>query len=599
MMKYQAYYLIMFKYFCSMGSRSTLERQNSRKNSGIFKNLKHHLNTFLYNKINWLFDKYGTGLEFSPGFKRLFFKKEIGELYGKKNGNFWKIVLLYFILFISVGFGIQSKRFFYKQLDNPFVRFLTVPIDGEARLVPELVDSLKSKFLKPDLRAKFHLDTIRSVSIQNPAAFLSDYIQLDFDGIADDYNSQLVQKAICSKENNYVGKPFTSIEDRSVIVTLDLLKDLYLVPDTLTIAELNPENLPGFLMFKPSFLGCPVPLVLQGVANQLPYGFSFLLPTKFNDHLYSDPSSVYRDSDYLQISFYIDTLIDAELLKKTIEPVAAQNGISIDEVNFSVVTNQGVHPTMLVAFENVPEKKYLSVLLKDAVKKQFNLDDRSIFDAFYRKYEFPGSEYAAASFFKANKTSLMVIFKNLKKVKSFNDMLKTYSSEVITNSINKGSTKQRKGIEMEMTNVNMRFILNIIEIIVTSFLIIIGTLAVIALVSFIRVLFEKYFQKIEKNIGTFMAFGINIKVVYSIMLTIFIIITVGVSILLAIAGGYAAEFSMIWIFNYSISERISLFSLLNFWSVVALLVIVSANFYAFWKASKIFSKWPGDILNGR
>ena len=71
---------------------------------------------------NFLYEKYGRAKDFSNAFKKLFFENEIGELYGFQNGNFYKIILLYVILFISVGFGIQSKKFFNKQLDNPFVK---------------------------------------------------------------------------------------------------------------------------------------------------------------------------------------------------------------------------------------------------------------------------------------------------------------------------------------------------------------------------------------------------------------------------------------------------------------------------------------------
>jgi hypothetical protein len=571
---------------------------NGKKYS-LFENLKHP--ELLYNLINWIFNKKGRAKEFTVEFKKLFYDKEIGELYGYKNGNFWKIVMLYLTLFISVGFGIQSKNYFNKQLDNPFVRFLSVPIVGEAKTVQGFLDTIQQNYQDPAIRRKFHLDTIRSISIKNSPDFVSDYIQLTFDGMADDHNSSMISEAICGEDNNYIGTPYSSIEDRTVIVTLDMLKDLYLVPDSVLITEIDIKDLPGYVLLKPPRKDFAVPLLIQGVAEQLPYGHNFLLTTKFNDFLFGNDNLIYCDSTENQISFYVDTVLEQEHLKSVLLPIAEKHGIQTDGYNFEISVVSGIHPMTLVCFNNVNEKNISYREIKKAVIEEYKLKPEKIIDAYFKEYDYIGADYAVTESFNASdtKNSLLIIFNDLKKVKDFNDELKTFSSQVITRNINIGSTKQRKGIEMDMENVNMRFILNIIEIIVTSFLFIIGILAVTSLISFIRVLFEKYFQKIEKNIGTFMAFGINIKVVYSIMLTIFVIITLSVSIILALLGGYIAEFFMIKIIGNSAQEGLRLFSLFNWWTIIALLAVIGANVIAFKQASKIFSKWPGDIINDR
>jgi hypothetical protein len=561
--------------------------------SGVLNKIKH--SERLYKIANWIFQKLGIAGNFSLEFKQLFFKKEIDELYGDKNGNFWKIVLLYLTLFVSVGFGIQSKNFFNKQLDNPFVRFISIPIREEAATCTELIDSLNMRYTQPAYSSKFNLDTIRSLSVGNPLRFSSENVEITFEGMADDFNSDLVVEAVCNKDNGYIGKQFSTIEDRSVIVTLNFLKDLYLVDDDKTIEELTPEDIPGYIMFQPSGYGQSIPLLVQGVAEQLPYGYNFLLPNKFNSYLFYDSHLLFYDESDTQISFYIDTLIETSQLKSAIQTLADQNSIDAGDANLIIEKTASIHGATIVSFPYISANEPFKTVVKEELKSKFGLNDSQIIDAFLKQYDINGPNYP----YKAPKTAVLVVFDDLKKVRSFSEDIKAYSSEIITNSLMVGSTKKLKGIELEMTSVKLRFILNIIEVIVTAFLIIIGILAVTSLMSFVRVLFEKYFQRIEKNIGTFMAFGINIKIVYSIMLSVFVFTTVIISFILAIIVGWLAELLMVALIGNSVGENLNLFSVFNLWSLGALAAIIFANVYAFKNASRIFSKWPGDIINSR
>jgi hypothetical protein len=108
-----------------------------------------------------------------------------------------------------------------------------------------------------------------------------------------------------------------------------------------------------------------------------------------------------------------------------------------------------------------------------------------------------------------------------------------------------------------------------------------------------------YFQRIEKNIGTFMAFGINIKVVYVVMLNVFTFLSLIVSILLAFIIGEMLERAIIFILGNALGDDVQLFSLFNWVTPVVLVLVGIANWWAFKRASRIFSEWPGDIINDR
>ena len=440
-------------------------------------------NKQLYNLIDWIFRK--KSKDYSPDFKKLFFKNEIWALYGDRWSNFWKIIMLYIALFISVGFGVKSYQFFKQQLDNPFVRFISVPIQGDAVACPDLISSLQGKFMADSIKSDYNLESIRAFSTENPLQFSSDKVQTTFNGMADDYNSALILEAVCSKGNNYIGKPFGNVEERSAIVTLNLLKDLLLVDQNVTIEDLSEADIPGYIMFQPSGFGQEFPLLVQGVTEQLPYESDFLLPSKFNDYLFYDNSLLYHSSDdNSQVSYYIDAPISVGDLQKVIYPIVANYGINPSDGNLIIESTSSIHSNVLVSISNITDTTIANVL-RQSITSQFKLSPDQIVDAYYKPYNMTGSGWV----YKASQSSMLVVFENLKKVRIFNDSLKTISSEIITNTLMAGSAKKVKGIEVEMEKINLRNILRLIEFIVIGFIIIIAFLAGTSLMSFVKVIF--------------------------------------------------------------------------------------------------------------
>jgi len=550
----------------------------------------------LFQISDWVYEIFSSTKEFSVAFKNLFYQKEIGELFGSRNGNFYKIVLLYLILFLSVGFGIQSKSFFNKQLDNPFVRYIPIPITGDASLDTEtIIDSLVSHYKGAEIKRKVKLDTIQSFSANNALRFTSDYVENEFVGIGIDFDSDLLTNAVFNKDNEVIGEPFSNVEQRSIVVTLNMLKDLYLVESDKTLEELTAEDLPGYIMFQPGGYSFEVPVIIKAVAEQLPWENDFVLPSKFNDHLFFNAGFLYFDKFSDQVSFYISQISDIEKLNGTLVDFATSNGIPTDSSSLRLVKTEGIDNSVLVSFSENSGASFYETEIKEKLKSAFGVADTNFVDAYYKFYDQPGKDYSC----RAQQSGIFVVFDNLRKVQDFNTDLKKYSSEVITDLIAPGSTRKLKGLELEMSSINLRLILNIIEIIVMAFLIIIGVLALTSLISIIRVLFEMYFQRIEKNIGTFMAFGINIKVVYVVMLNVFTFLSLIVGIVLAFAIGEILEKGIIFILGNALGEEVKLFSLLNWITPFVLISVGLANWWAFKRASRIFAEWPGDIINDR
>jgi hypothetical protein len=551
---------------------------------------------FIFIFSNWLTGKWYKN-EISEPFKKLFYKKEIGELFGPKNSNFHKVTLLYVTLFIAVGFGIQSKKYFNEQLGNPFVTFIQIPMSEQVNMLggdisQQVIDSVSNRYLEESFREKYKIDTVQTYSSQRRLKLSSNYVETEFTGMAINYNSDLLNEAVF--KSKIIGEPYTDVDQRSIVVTLNLLKDLYLVDQKVNFEDLDPGSIPGYVMYQPYGLFFEVPLLIQAVAEQLPWGNDFIVPLKLSEHIGTDPNLVFNEDTNDQLSFYIKKEVEVDSLTNMTISFLQDYGVKANSKNCIVEETHSLHNMVLVSITKLPRDKSFADTLKAKVKNNFSVKDDQIINAYFKSYRRSGPDWPGTQ---GQQSGIFVVFSGLKKVNLFNEDLKTYTSELIT--LLAGSPKNYKGLEIEMSSINLRNILNVINVIVVGFIFIVCLLAIISLISFVRILFEMYFQRIEKNIGTFMAFGINIKVVYVIILNVFVMMSLTVGFVTALGFGKLIELIIISVMGDTGSGEVKLFHLFNYSTLIAILLVFIANIWAFTHAAAIFKEWPGDILYKR
>jgi hypothetical protein len=552
---------------------------------------------FIFDFSNWLTGKLYKN-EISEPFKKLFYKKEIGELFGPKNSNFYKVTLLYITLFIAVGFGIQSKKYFNEQLGNPFVTFIQIPMSEEVNMsggdkTQQVIDSVSNRYLEESFRKKYKIDTVQTYSSQVRLKLSSNHVKTEFTGMAINYNSDLLNEAVF--KSKIIGEPYTDVDQRSIVVTLNLLKDLYLVDQEVSFEDLNPDSIPGYIMYQPYSLYFEVPILIQAVAKQLPWGNDFILPLKLSDHIGTNPNLVFNKNTNDPLSFYIKKEVEVDSLTNMTINFLQEYGVSANSKNCVVEETHSLHKMILVSITKLPRDNSFADTLKAKIKNNFSVKDDQIINAHFKSYRRSGPGWTGTQ---GQQSGIFVVFSGLKKVNLFNEDLKVYTSELITRLLG-DPNKLSKGLEIEMSSINLRNILNVINIIVMGFIFIVGLLAIISLISFVRILFEMYFQRIEKNIGTFMAFGINIKVVYVIILNVFVMMSLTVGFITALGFGELIELVIVSVMGDTGSGEVKLFHLFNYPTLIAILLVIIANIWAFTYAAAIFKEWPGDILYKR
>jgi ABC-type antimicrobial peptide transport system permease subunit len=195
---------------------------------------------------------------------------------------------------------------------------------------------------------------------------------------------------------------------------------------------------------------------------------------------------------------------------------------------------------------------------------------------------------------------LSVYFNDLSKVKEFSEFIYKRAdakNNAETIQFDDGKVKEKENY----------YFLSMVTKIIATLLIIFSTLAVCL---FIFNLLNTHLSKVKMNIGTFKAIGLTDKEsrsVYFKIIMFFILISIFISICLAILFGYVINYFLIS--NTVKSSEIDYFKLFNFsefnslvnyiTTITLFIIIISTGFISVKTIRKILSRSPGDLIYNR
>ena len=131
-------------------------------------------------------------------------------------------------------------------------------------------------------------------------------------------------------------------------------------------------------------------------------------------------------------------------------------------------------------------------------------------------------------------------------------------------------------------------------------LILIG-FSVVMINIFLSNILSTHLNKIKKNIGTFKAFGIDIKRIYIGMMYIFVLMPLFLALILAAVFGYIGSvYFIINLLSPFAVEKNLYFDLFNNYTLISVMVMALVNYYAFSIIiNRIFKQTPGDLIYDR
>lgn len=551
--------------------------------------------SFLFIGFDWFMSKIGLYKKYrdKTGFKKLFYKSECQVLLGKSSSYFWWVFILFFITILAIGFAKDSLRFLDKQMADPFVRYVTADIMGDLSELDqnfyyqeykESPDSA-SEYLYSSIYefAKFRNHFERSSAIPGRTVLPNDdLLKTILDPVnnkATGHGFNIPNEFSIKPENNY-----------SLIVTYHLLQEV-LGHDT--------AKSPPFIRLYAENMPVPV----AAIVDQLPDKRDFISTPYFYDNIRNHEIDCFRSQDSMNKVFVIfDINPDKKNeINRQVQEVLAElkksGSAPFDQLSFDSgadINKNFVYPYTLTyratSFIQIEFHRKLSVREQNDAYERFVssagitklLNDNGKDVSSVIKFYWPNLSYKTAD--APNRQAICVSFSDLNRVKDF--------------ARNFFNTTQ---IELEMSQIKSLENYNFVTILTLAVSVVLIIFSFLSISFFVRNMIANHLNKIKMNIGTYKAFGIEIKSIYKNMVFVFILtseaLAFGVCLFIAKMGWLL---SLVRLYNKDISDEFNFFYL---WDWSGILILAAMLFVSYlssaWVINRLFRKTPGDLVYNR
>lgn len=540
----------------------------------------------------------------SKQFTKLLFEKESEVLAGKRNANIWVFAALVFITFMILGFANgQMNELQEKLITDPFTKTIDVPQRG---------GELQEKTRKFLIAFSQNKDSMNYYGLKDISEYDRQFLTFfDFKkqektnfykGRSMRHDNPLLKKIIDKKINDASGRGFSDENDMGLIVTRDLLKDLHYDENSpiIYLQDFNPET--------NTFYKVPVSII--AVVDQLPgkeKNYFLFTPNFFDFYKRTDVDFPVQSNNNVKITInynkkdknqflnQIKSLLENELKNSKLK---YKRLFGIRSANIEIDTNKTSKNKLYDLIirprppkNNLPQQiAFVDTLLGvDGVKKfiaEHNMEKgRDIFQSFF--YLLPSSERTGKSRkigepSDPEKGYISFLFDDTDMIREFARMFNKKTREM--------DEQQHEGLSMDISKVESMHVFNKVSSLTTTILIFLILFSIATIMFFVYNLLNMHLYRIRKNIGTLMAFGINVKSIYKYILFSFTFFC------------FAIPFAMSIIIGYLVLGYLSNFALFMpfdrlLWTIGTVVAVFLGTFIVFKIADYVyFSKTPSKLI---
>ena len=500
----------------------------------------------------------------------LFLDKEGKELRGKHNFNFFVLVAIFAVAIFSIGFGSASMKYLQFKMEDPFINWVDIVVRQK----------ISDKSSKMPLEQFLNDSTLRSkIQFESPEA--NYLLNIDFRHQSKAKNIQLQGRSIDS-HSSILPK---ILDDANVIVKRSLPlsdQELGLIVTQGTLYDLGYFETPAFIYLALSYddescneLGIaggvngnyPVAFPIVAVVKQLPGMNSFLFTTRFLQDCSANNKTSFdiTEEENCQILKIVsdDSQIDA------IKTLVHDKGFTASKSQYRL---SWANQSELSIEANVDE-------LDDDMLYTYNKmysDIVSKYPRVTRVYDFQPIQ----SFRLDNPAYYSVQIKNLANVKLFQSEL-----------------YEKCGIKLEMTSIDQKNNFQFVQRMGNILSICIIFIAVLFICFFIYFMLNTHFQRIQRNLGTFKAFGISNATLYYIYIVLLLKITI---------AAFAISMAFAWLCNVALNLFTQIEAGYHWievlvWQNILLLflAVIAVIIASYWVARVKLQHTPGDLIYNR
>jgi hypothetical protein len=512
---------------------------------------------------------------------KLFIKREGKVVLGHHLSNLWLLIGVLTATFMAIAFSNASMDYLDEKMNDPFIKWVDIKNDyGEGNFT-----GLEIALNDYENQSHYLYDSYQSDYYFSYMFFgKEDRVQYFKCRFFQDLNTPLVE-AILADDNVVDGCRIGSLEDLSehtigVIITDDALNKLGYekAPAFLNIFRYsNDADTLGFKLYQGSFAKVPVPVL--GVVKRLPSNVDiisskYLYEQDNNDDTY--PLHLNNLSYASSLHYFIPADVDYDEASATLKNITEENSsveAEIDEYSF-------YKPEL----QSYVEGRYLSLL--GSYSSMVPVEVQAIDDEFMTRYGdahgiFRVYDYDFSNYSISEKSYLSVYFNSLDSIRVFENYV-----------------KESFQVKIDMSQINAKENFNEVSIMagILSWAIIV--FAIVCIILFVVNLFQSYFQKVKRNLGTFKAFGMSNTELISVYMLI-----MAATIISAILAALFITFSiqevliLLHVLKDGAYTYLSLWSFKTFCSIV---IIICASVYTVYAVmNRLLKATPGDLIYDR
>ena len=499
---------------------------------------------------------------------KLFLDKEGRQLKGKKKFNFWVLTTIFFVAIMSIGFGSASMEYLQYKMEDPFINW--VDIIARQRVSDKSKKPLEEFLNDSTMQSLLHFSQPEDNYVLN----------IDFRHQVKNKNVQMQGRSI-DAQSSILPK---IMDGSNVLVDRELPlsnRELGLIVTQAALKELGYDEIPAFIELSLSYdstscnelgiLGAvngsyPVVFPIKAVVKQLPGMVSFLFTNRFlYDYSASNETSWdITDDEYNQALYLVGEDEELHVIKTSIENM----GYIVSQEPYR---NSWDRELCCLMVEGNPYEDESAKRLTELANQYVNTDK-----GIYRVYNFqPITSYQTD-----RPTYLSVQIQNLESIRLFQAEL-----------------YDQCGIKLEMSSIDQKSNFQFVQRMGRILSLCIIGIAVLFICFFIYFMLNTHFQRIEGNLGTFKAFGIQNKMLYYIYINLLVRITLG-AFLLAMGVSFVGT-TILNIF-YTIESGYHYIDVLVWQNGVLFVLALCASTTASWLVAKNkLRHTPGDLIYKR
>ena len=501
---------------------------------------------------------------------KLFLEKEGKELRGKHNFNFFVLVAIFAVAIFSIGFGVASIKYLQYKMDDPFINWVDIIVrqkitDKNSKMPLEqfLNDSIlcnEIQFEAPEDNYLLNIDFRHQDRAKN----------IQFQGRSIDSRSSILGK-ILDKSNVIVkrGLPFRD-EELGLIVTEATLKDLGYnggIPAFIYLALSFDDDACKDIGIDAGVNGnYPVAFPIVAVVKQLPGMNSFLFSKRFLQECsaLNRTSFDITEEENNRALIIVGPASEIEMVEKEM----GNEGYLVSREKYSSSWDENLFALTIeteTSDENAP-------ILFNKLFKDISLSHPTV----TRTYDFQPIQ----DFRLDDPAYYSVQIKNLANIKMFQARL-----------------YEECGIKLEMTSVDQKNNFQFVQRMGNILSICIILIAVLFICFFIYFMLSTHFQRIQRNLGTFKAFGISNATLYYIYIILLLKITIFAFV---IAYIFAWGCNVLLNLLTQIENGYNWIEVLVWQNLLLLLLAIVASIIAsYWVAKAKLKHTPGDLIYNR